>query len=121
MKMRFYVVSFTVQGSHREGNKQNKELSALTHQTNSNLNNPNSLSGSKSVAPATTTTTDSDVNHSGPYFDVAASKNVCITHMLALARSLLPHNIKLFPKVAAIKKKPKREQASRTKKRVERN
>lgn len=78
MKMRFYCV-ITVQGSHREGSKQqNKDLSALPHSTSSNLNNPNSLSGGKNVATATTT--DSDANHnSGPYFDVAASKNVCIT------------------------------------------
>lgn len=78
--------NFTVQGSHRESSKQNKDLSALAHPTSSYLNNPNGLSGSKSVAA--TTTTDSDVNHNGPYFDVAASKNVRIrSHSLSLAHS----------------------------------
>ena len=49
------------------------------------MNNPNSLSGGKNAASATTT--DSDANHnSGPYFDVAASKNVS-THMLNFPHS----------------------------------
>lgn len=66
----FSVVA--VQGSHRDSNKPSKDLSA-----SSNLNNPNAVVGSnKNVAVASTATTDSDANRSGPYFDVAASKNV---------------------------------------------
>ncbi|XP_070504638.1 uncharacterized protein [Chironomus tepperi] len=65
--------SNTVQGSHRDSNKQSKDLS-----TSSNLNNPNAVVGSnKNIAVASTaTTSDSDANRNGPYFDVAASKNV---------------------------------------------
>lgn len=95
MKMRFYYV-ITVQGSHREGSKQqNKDLSAVPHSMSSNLNNPNSLSGGKNVATATTA--DSDANHnSGPYFDVAASKNVCIILPRSRAYTCCTH-FKLLP------------------------
>lgn len=63
--------SFTVQGSHRDSTKQNKDLAMLTqHSSSNNLNNPSSLSANKNAASAT------DVDRSGPYFDVAASKNV---------------------------------------------
>ncbi|KAG5672143.1 hypothetical protein PVAND_002297 [Polypedilum vanderplanki] len=84
MKFYDYILSLfvAVQGSHRDSSKQSKDLSALSA-TSSNLNNnPNSVvanSGSiKNVATtaAGTTASDSDVNRSGPYFDVAASKNV---------------------------------------------
>lgn len=64
----------TVQGSHRDSSKQNKDLAMLTqHSSSNNLNNPSSLSGSKNVAAV-----EAEVNRNGPYFDVAASKNVCI-------------------------------------------
>jgi hypothetical protein len=56
------------------------------HSTSNNLNNPSSLSASKNVASVTAAAnavSDADVNRSGPYFDVAASKNVrksfCLT------------------------------------------
>lgn len=42
------------------------------HSSSNNLNNPSSSSANKNAASAT----DADVNRSGPYFDVAASKNV---------------------------------------------
>ncbi|CRL05464.1 CLUMA_CG018217, isoform A [Clunio marinus] len=64
--------SNTVQGSHRDLSRQNKDLAMLTQYSSNNLNNPSSLSGSKSYGSAS----DVDVNRSGPYFDVAASKNV---------------------------------------------
>ena len=72
---RSFLSLFAVQGSHRDSNKQSKDLS-----TSSNLNNPNAVVGSnKNIAVASTaTTTDSDANRNGPYFDVAASKNVSI-------------------------------------------
>ena len=72
-------MSFTVQGSHRDSTKQNKDLAMLTqHSSSNNLNNPSSLTANKNVA----STTDADVNRSGPYFDVAASKNVCNTILM---------------------------------------
>lgn len=40
------------------------------HSSSNNLNNPSSSSANKNAAA------DADVNRSGPYFDVAASKNV---------------------------------------------
>lgn len=43
------------------------------HPSSNNLNNPSSLSAGKNAAAAAT---DTDANRSGPYFDVAASKNV---------------------------------------------
>lgn len=67
--------TFAVQGSHRDSTKQNKDLAMLTqHSTSNNLNNPSSSSVNKNAASAS----DADVNRSGPYFDVAASKNVRI-------------------------------------------
>lgn len=42
------------------------------HSSSNILNNPSSLSAGK----ASTAATDTDANRSGPYFDVAASKNV---------------------------------------------
>lgn len=48
------------------------------HSSSNNLNNPSSLSGSKSVVAAAAAASDPDVNRNGPYFDVAASKNVRI-------------------------------------------
>jgi hypothetical protein len=73
----FSLCLFLVQGSQRDSAKQNKDLSQLTQQQHiapsNNLNNPSATKNS-----AVTTTTDSDVNKSGPYFDVAASKNVRI-------------------------------------------
>ena len=93
-------MSFTVQGSHRESSKQNKDLSTLAQPTSSNLNNPNVLAGGKSVA-ADTTTADSDANRNGPYFDVAASKNVRITCSFTF---LFTHShVKLLPNVGPIK------------------
>lgn len=95
IKLKFNFV-ITVQGSHRESSKQNKDLSELAQPTSSNLNNPNGLAGGKSVV-ADSTTTDSDANRNGPYFDVAASKNVCITCPFAF---LFTHShVKLFPNV----------------------
>lgn len=74
-----FFIFFLVQGSHRDSTKQNKDLSLLTQQQpnsapSNNLNNPSATKNS----PVTTTAADSDVNKSGPYFDVAASKNVRI-------------------------------------------
>lgn len=48
------------------------------HSSSNNLNNPSSLSAGKNVAAAGAAA-DADVNRSGPYFDVAASKNVRIS------------------------------------------
>lgn len=72
------ILSFTVQGSHRDSTKQNKDLATLTqpHSSSNNLNNPSGLSSSKNAAAVAT---DADVNRNGPYFDVAASKNVRIS------------------------------------------
>lgn len=72
MLIRF--IAFAVQGSHRDSAKQNKDLATLTqqHSSSNTLNSPGSLSASKASAAST----DADVNRSGPYFDVAASKNV---------------------------------------------
>lgn len=70
----FLFCLFTVQGSHRDSSKQNKDLAMLTqHSSSNNLNNPSSLSASKNAAAV-----EAEVNRNGPYFDVAASKNVCI-------------------------------------------
>lgn len=86
-----YFLSFSscsaVQGSHRDSTKQNKDLAMLTqqHSSSNNLNNPSSSSANKNAAA------DADVNRSGPYFDVAASKNVR-TH---------PFRMKLFVFVCA--------------------
>jgi hypothetical protein len=69
-----YLFHSTVQGSHRDSTKQNKDLAVLTQQQHTapsnNLNNPSATKNSA------VTTADSDVNKNGPYFDVAASKNV---------------------------------------------
>ena len=78
--LRFLIFSL-VQGSHRDSTKQNKDLATLTqqHPSSNNLNNPSSLSANKNPTP-----TDADVNRSGPYFDVAASKNVRFSLLLFL-------------------------------------
>jgi hypothetical protein len=74
IEFKFVLLSFAVQGSHRDSSKQNKDLAMLTQHSNSNyLNIPSSLSGSKNVAVV-----EAEVNRNGPYFDVAASKNVRI-------------------------------------------
>jgi hypothetical protein len=74
IEFKFAFLSSTVQGSHRDSSKQNKDLAMLSQHSNSNnLNSPSSLSGSKNVAVV-----EAEVNRNGPYFDVAASKNVCI-------------------------------------------
>lgn len=67
-----------MQGSHRDSTKQNKDLAGLNTETSSNLNNP-SAGAAKNTA--VTTADSSDVNKSGPYFDVAASKNVRIINI----------------------------------------
>lgn len=70
---------FSVQGSHRDSNKQNKDTP-----TNSNLNNANTVvSNSKNIAiQSTTTTNDPESSRNGPYFDVSASKNVSMNHIV---------------------------------------
>lgn len=69
----------TVQGSHRDSTKQNKDLSMLAN--GNSLNNPSSSSANKNVA------TESDTSKSGPYFDTQSSKNVCIMqHLVGWSR-----------------------------------
>lgn len=62
-----------MQGSHRDSIKQNKDLATLAHPASSNSHSHNNAVASKFVSYA-----DADSSKSGPYFDVAASKNVRI-------------------------------------------
>lgn len=62
-----------MQGSHRDSIKQNKDLATLAQPASSSSNSHNNVVASKFVSTA-----DADSSKSGPYFDVAASKNVRI-------------------------------------------
>lgn len=66
-----FLFHFTVQGSHRDSIKQNKDLATLAQPASSSSNSHNNAVASKFVSNA-----DADSSKSGPYFDVAASKNV---------------------------------------------
>ena len=89
-----------MQGSHRDSIKQNKDLATLAQPASSSSNSHNNVVASKFVSTA-----DADSSKSGPYFDVAASKNVRINNNktpIFISFSFYNHFSLLFPQITAL-------------------